>query len=676
MPPPIAATWIVRACLSVAAVVLAAGPGLRAQADGTGRWQYNVGGYITSSSPALSPSGGAIYIGVETGTRSGRLAALTPAGERLWEFERAQPIDSTPAVAADGTIYVGCVDGRLYALNPGTNETRIKWSVNAGGFVSSSPAIGPDGTIYFGSGDHQLHAVSASGVERWTFPTGGPIFSSAAVAGDGTIYIGSDDHSLYAVSPDGAEKWHFTAGGAFTFSSPAIGADGTVYIGSTDQRVYALAPDGTKRWEYFTNGAIDVSPALGADGTVYVASRDLNFYALRPTGPDEQRLKWVKGLGVTTASSPAVRGDGTIIFGADDNRVRALSPIDGSFRWTPFAGSQTEDDYMESSPIVAPDGSIYIGSSDGYLYKINGNGSPLSAASSWPAFRRDFTRSGRAQPAVGSGRLVNLSTRARIAGDGNLIAGFFVQGVSSKAYLVRGIGPSLSAFNVGGFMPDPRLQVFSGQVLLGQNDNWNVTGPGFGVADVIAGVGAFPLLNGSKDAATVMVFPSGAYTTQITSVDGTGGVVLAEVYDANTNELGAGLVNLSTRGRVGAAGEDNLFAGFYVDGTGPVRLLLRAVGPGLTQFGVAAPLARPAMTLFAQEAGGVRRPVRSNSGWTSEGLSYDLIAAANTVAAFQLPTGSADAAMVVTVNPGAYTMQISGVGGATGEALAEIYVLP
>lgn len=635
-----------------------------AQTEGRQRWAVNVQGYITLSSPALSPDGSTVYVGVER-SGSGRVVALTSEGVRKWDTVLAEPVDSSPAVGPDGTVYIGCVDGRLYALNP--LDGAPKWTLNAGGFVTSSPAIGADGTIYVGSSAGKLHAVTPGGVGRWSYQTGGGIDSSPAIAADGTIYIGSDDKSLYAVTPDGVLKWRFQTGGRI-FASPAIGADGTIYIGSGDQKMYAVSPAGGLRWEYSTNGDIQSSPVLGAEGTVYFASADGNFYALNPTGDDEERVRWKTDLRASTASTAAVRGDGVIILGADDDKVRALNPDNGSIRWE----FSSQDD-IESSPVVAPDGSIYVGSFDGFLYKLNGSGSPLSAYSSWPAFRGDAAHTGRAVATSGSGRLANLSTRAQVGGGETLIAGFFVQGAGNnngRAYLMRGIGPALGLFGVAG-MPDPRLRVFSGSVVVGSNDDWGAAIPS--PVDTAAAVGAFTLPDGSRDAAIVLGLPAGLYTAHVDSSDARGGVVLVEAYDAFGGDPTARLVNLSTRGRVGDS-ENALFAGVVVGGTARTRLLLRGVGPGLSQFAVSGVLARPMLSLFAGSAGGAL--VRSNSGWTTEGYKYDLEVAARAVSAFPLADGSADCAMLVAVDPGAYTIRISGIGGATGEALVEIYVLP
>lgn len=638
---------------------------VHAQAEGSRQWAYSIQGF-TVSSPALSPDGETIYLGLETSGGGGRILAIPRSGAaQRWAVNRPQGIVTSPSVDTDGTVYIGGDDGRFLALNPANGTTR--WQVNIGAPITSSAAISDGGVIYFGGGDSQLWAVNRDGTVRWRFAVGSWIDSSPAIGVDGSIYFGCNDRSVYAVTPAGALKWRFDTGAAVR-SSPAIGADGTVFIASRNQRVYALdAASGAVKWDFFTNDDILASPVVGADGTVYISSFDRGLYALR--GSDGSQL-WRAALPAGSASTAAVRADGVIVLGADDGIVRAFNP-NGSLRWQFPTGSR---ELIESSPIVAPDGSIYIGSLDGFLYKLNGNGVALSTVSTWPVFQRDAARSARATTVSGGGRLLNLSTRAQLAGGATLIAGFVMQGGTERVHLLRGVGPALAAFGLAG-MPDPRMQVFSGQVALAANDNWGDFTGGFSVPDTAAAVGAFPFPAGSRDAATVLALPPGLYSTHLTSVDGRGGVVLVEAYDAPAGDATTRLVNVSTRGQVGT-GADALFAGVAVGGPRRSRLLLRAIGPGLTQFGVGGVLARPTLSLYEQLPGGGQRLLRTNTGWATENTSYDLAAAAGLVQAFALATSSADCAMVATVDPGNYTIQVSGVGGTTGEALVEIYVLP
>ncbi|MBL9202830.1 MAG: PQQ-like beta-propeller repeat protein [Opitutaceae bacterium] len=572
---------------------------------------------------------------------------------------------ASPCVDADGTIYIGGDDGKFLALNPANGA--VRWEINVRAPVTSSAAIGGDGVIYFGGGDFNLWAVNRNGTECWRFTAGSWIDSSPAIAADGTIFFGCNDRNVYAVTPAGALKWRFDTGSPVR-SSPAIGADGTVFIASRNQRIYALDPaTGAVKWDRLTNDEILGSPVIGADGTVYVASFDRGLYALRP---DDGTQLWRASLSAGSASTPAVRADGVIVLGADDGIVRAFNP-DGTARWQFNSGTR---DLIESSPLVGPDGSIYVGSLDGFLYKLNGNGVALSTVSTWPSFQRDPARNARAATVSGAGRLLNLSTRAQVAGNATLIAGFVMQGGAERVHLLRGVGPALGAFGLAG-MPDPRMQVFSGAVALASNDDWGVTNGGFSASDTAAAVGAFPLPAASKDAATVLALSPGLYSTHITSVDGRGGVVLVEAYDVPVGDAATRLVNVSTRGQVGV-GAEALFAGVAVGGPGRSRLLLRAIGPGLVQFGVGGVLARPTLALYAQLPGGGQQLLRTNTGWTSDNTAYDLAAAAGLAQAFPLLASSADCAIVTTVAPGNYTIQVSGVGGTTGEALVEIYMMP
>ena len=120
---------------------------------------------------------------------------------------------------------------------PGT----VLWEFETGeAIMHSSPAIGSDGTVYVGSVDKKLYAINGkSGVKLWEFETGGPVGSSPAIGSDGTVYVGSYDNNLYAINPKtGVKLWEFeTRGGVY--SSPAIGSDGTVYVGSWDKKLYA-----------------------------------------------------------------------------------------------------------------------------------------------------------------------------------------------------------------------------------------------------------------------------------------------------------------------------------------------------------------------------------------------------------------------------------------------------
>jgi Beta-propeller repeat len=130
----------------------------------------------------------------------------------------------------------------------------------------------------------------------------------------------------------------------------------------------------------------------------------------------------------------------------------------------------------------------------------------------------------------------------------------------------------------------------------------------------------------------------------------------------------ARLINISTRAMVGT-GANILIPGFVISGSGTETLLIRADGPALTGFGVAGALAQPSLSVF-DSAGTV---VASNTGWGTNTNPSQIASAAATVGAFALASGSADCAVLASLSPGAYTVQVSGVGNSTGVALAEVY---
>lgn len=341
---------------------------------------------------------------------TGRAVGGSPtAGTQRWVFPATGAIGSvvfsSPAIGADGTVYVGAHDNNLYAINPDGTE---KWRFATRGRIESSPAIGVDGTIYVGSLDNNVYAVNgATGAEVWRFAASGPVYGPPAIGPDGTIYIGAttvtgatgSDNRLYALdSLSGAKRWEFVAGGGIQ-TAPALSADATrVYVGSLDNKVYAInTADGTLAWSFPTRDAIFSSPAVAPDGTLYLGSNDGRLYAINANGTQ----RWVYDAEAPVYSSPAIGADGTVYFGVYDNasglnnnRVVALNGATGVIRtgWPVVVGG-----FVESSPVIGADGTIYIGCYDNSVYALNPNGTQKwrfqtgDAVGSSPAIGADGT---------------------------------------------------------------------------------------------------------------------------------------------------------------------------------------------------------------------------------------------------------------------------------------------
>ena len=291
--------------------------------------------------------------------------ALPPHGNQVWAgpFITEDAISGSPAIAEDGTIYVGSWDGTLYAINP---DGISPWVYPPGGSIldlRGSPSVGPDGSVYIGCLDDRMYSISSSGALQWTYLTGGDIYSTPGFGADGTVYFGSRDGKVYALDPDTGQirtGWPVTVGGAVD-SSPAIAPDGTIYIGAQSS-LYAFLPAGQVKsgWPKATGNTIWASPAIARDGTVYITSMDGKLYAFNPDGTTQ----WVYNAGSGIRSSPAIGPEGNIYFGTDGGTVYAVNSI-GTGIWSQSAGF-----LIDSSPAVDAFGNVIIGSWNGVVYAL------------------------------------------------------------------------------------------------------------------------------------------------------------------------------------------------------------------------------------------------------------------------------------------------------------------
>lgn len=271
-------------------------------------------------------------------------------------------------------------------------------------------------------------------------------------------------------------------------------------------------------------------------------------------------------------------------------------------------------------------------------------------------------------------RLANLAVRASVGPGVPLIVGFSVGGAGTagtKPLLIRGAGPSLAALGVGGALADPQLALFDRGTEVARNENWSGDAQ---VASLATRLGAFPFsAPGSRDAALVATAVAGSYTAQITSADGTTGTALAEIYDGSPafSASTPRLLNVSARTEIG--GGNLLIAGFVVTGQAARTVLIRGIGPALAGFGVRNALPDPQLTLLRD---GVL--VATNEDWYDVANALALIAAATQVGAFALPPASRDAALLLSLPPGSYTVQVGAgaAGSSTGSALIEVYEVP
>ncbi|WP_159951351.1 outer membrane protein assembly factor BamB family protein [Polaribacter septentrionalilitoris] len=153
--------------------------------DGTEKWSINYGTW-TASATAIGPDG-TIYFSGETST-GGVLLAINPNGSIKWQKDLpAKAAQGGPAVAADGTIYLGGYEEKMIAYNPDGSE---KWSYSAKGAIEVVPAIDNDGNLYFGDTNGFFHVVNSDGLNPYKVTKlGDEIHSSAAIGSNGIIYL-------------------------------------------------------------------------------------------------------------------------------------------------------------------------------------------------------------------------------------------------------------------------------------------------------------------------------------------------------------------------------------------------------------------------------------------------------------------------------------------------------
>jgi hypothetical protein len=251
-----------------------------------------------------------------------------------------------------------------------------------------------------------------------------------------------------------------------------------------------------------------------------------------------------------------------------------------------------------------------------------------------------------------------------------MIAGFIVQGSSPKTVLIRGLGPSLTRFGVPDLLANPQLELHDANSLIGMNNDWQTTQIGGVItSDQVMEIQNSGLAPGPLESALIATLPPGNYTAIVSGVNNTTGIALAEVYDLSPNS-GSLLANISTRGFVQTG--DNVMIGGFIVVTQPTRVIIRAIGPSLSQFGVPDALANPQLELHDANS-----LIARNDDWQTTQIGG--IITSDQVAEIQnsqlAPTNPAESAVIATLQPGNYTAIVRGVNNTTGNALVEVYDL-
>jgi hypothetical protein len=484
---------------------------------------------------------------------------------------------------------------------------------------------------YVGVGTGGFVTTSADGV-TWsgnTTSSGVTRNLTSATFGNGR-FVAVGDGGVVTTSTDGLTWTPRTSGVTSNLNTAITLGNRHIVVG--DAGVILTSTDGVSWTRASYNGGRNLGVACVYAGLAYAAGSNGTIIS----SPDGQTWTQRKNDNFIYAGIAPAHGG---LIAAVASGIGFFSP-DG-IRW-------------DELPLPVAGERIFGAASDGTTAMIAGTGGTILQS---------------VDPSAPPSRIINVATRGLVQPGGALTPGFVLRGTGSKQVVVRAIGPTLSAFGLNG-LADVKLDVVNQQTnaVAATNDDW---GGSAALVTRFASLGAFALGATSKDAAVQASLPvnSGGYSVRITAA-GTAstGVALAEVYDGDADDSPVRVINVSTLGFVGT-NENVLTPGFVIRGAAPKRLLIRAIGPGLAPLGVTGLLTDPQFSVFASSS---TVALASSNDW---GGTVELKAAFTAAGAFSIPDTSRDAAVVVTLPAGAYTVVASGVGNTTGTAIVEVYDL-
>jgi len=530
-------------------------------------------------------------------------------------------------VGTDGTLFVSGNGSGLLALARFTSDIATTVADLAISQVASpSPAIAGQNVTFTITVSNAGPSAASSVTVTDTLPAGTTLVSASTgcTNASGTVTCNVGALANGATAPLTIVV-HTTAAGSITnnASVSAAEADPSTVNNTSAATVTVNAAPPT---------AADVSITQAASATTVTAGDAVTFtLTVANAGPAAASAVTVTdtlpaGLTVTAMSPSCANGAGTLTC-----NVGTLA-----------AGASTQ---LTVTLQTAAAGTL-------------NNTATVSATQSDPNHANNTSSATVTVNPVPAGTVVNLSTRGQ-AGNGNnvLIAGFIIGGTAPKTVVVVAQGPSLVAGGVTNPLPNPALTLVrsSDQTVIGTNDDW---GSAANAAQIQAAGFAPP---DAKEAAIMMTLEPGAYTAIVSDLSGATGVGIVGVFAVDHPEVP--LINISTRGQV-FTGNDVMIAGFIIQGNAPRTVVIQGIGPALTAAGVPNALANPTLTLVRASDGAV---IASNDDWQTASNAADIQAAG------LAPSDPRESAIMMTLQPGAYTAILAGAGGGTGNGIVGVF---
>lgn len=547
------------------------------------------------------------------------------------------------------------------------------WSFAAGGGVMV--AVGQPGLIY-SSTNGTTWTQRASGTNEWL----------VGVAYGNGLFVAVGDNGRVLRSTDGV-SWTYAANVGTIFRLNAViyaagrwvaaGESGSI-VTSTDANTWTPVLSGTTRYLHGLAYGAGYFVTTGGGGTVLASNDGINWLTRNSsTTRDLEACVFVSNHFLAVGEA----GEAIIAYGPG-----------GAGNWSNYSLYKPNTTSVLRGLAAGP-GAIIAVTESGVIFSTpsifnswtqvpstNANVLLTAGFAQDTFFALGFAALILQSDPVYDGRLSNLSTRGRAgAGADVLISGFVVRGNAPKQMLIRAAGPALMQFGITGALERPVLALFDGAGKpITANTGWGTATNVGAIRTAAIDIGAFAFAENSADSALLVPLSPGGYTAQVSGVAGTTGTTLIETYDLdNSVRMPSRLVNISSRGVVGTD-QNIIIPGIATDGSSARLLLVRAIGPALDAFGVAGTLSDPQITVTRSTN---TASLATNDNWNVQtGANNNTFTAADIrdytarAGAFTLPENSRDAALLFTTTPGAnYTVQVSGVGNATGVALVEIY---
>jgi len=577
---------------------------------------------------------------------SARVSIVNEGGD-FYQYWPGYTIFNDSSSAAGASITNGAQDN--FGDSPG-GETMFN-----GASTADHASISNEGPPESHAGGGQTIFNDASTAANASIDNGGGGGASTAVNAI-TVFNDSSTAGYATITNHGGDFGGVTIfNDSSSADSATLSAYGATY-GSGAILFRGASTGGTARVEVFDNAYLDITGhqsgvsigSIEGSGNVYLGANRLT----------------VGTSNISTSFSGVISGTGLLSkIGRGILTLQANDCIADTVGLVLVSGSTIKLDFAGSPDVIA---SLKV---NGVLQPPGIYGGPMSGA---PNILLEFRGSGTVSVGPLS-TLGNISTRAFVqTGDNVMIGGFMVQGTHSKRVIIRALGPELTRYGIPNVLANPILELHDGTgALIASNDNWVTTI----IGGIITANQAPDILNSHhaprdpRESAIIADLPPGNYTAIVRGVNNMTGVGLVEVYDlspGNDSILG----NISTRAFVQT--DDNvMIGGFIVAGAQPKKVIIRAIGPELTQYGVPNALADPTLELHD----GTGALIASNNNWASTIIGG--IITANQVREIQAsgyaPSDGRESAIIAFLPPGNYTAIVRGVNNTTGVALVEVY---